>query len=778
MTQQTLDRVWLAQPAQEWVNAFPIGNGALGVMVHGGVAHEQLQLNEETVWAGGARDTLNPAAYENVPRVRQLLFEGKPKEALDLAEKTLSSIPLGVQPYQTLGDLWLDFEGHEYFDEYRRELDIENAVAHVSYRCGDSWFKREAFVSAKGGVFAMKLSAEGARTLTLTLHLTRVERAVSETCDMNSLRLRGSCPGVDGRDGVAFEALLHVMAEGGEVSERDGRIRVEGARSVTLMLAAATDFRGGNPREICRERIAAAMSKGYDKLRDEHIADYRKLFSRVTIELGETPQEVRLLPIDERLQRLKKGEQDAALGALYFQFARYLLISSSRPGNLPANLQGIWNFSIAPPWNCDFHTNINLQMNYWPAEPLNLSECHEPLFDLVERLCPSGRETARRMYGCRGSVMHHLTDVWGFTTVADGARWGLWPSGLAWLSAHMWQHFLFDGDREFLSKRAYPVLRDCALFYLDYLVEDKDGYLVAGPSMSPENNYYLPDGTIGFICMGATGDTQIAREVFTNAMAASEILQCDEDLRRAWMGAREKLQPHRIGRHGQLMEWSEDYDEVEPGHRHIMHLYGLHPGNQITPRGTPDLAQAARKTLERRMAYGASYIEGAGRIGWSCAWAISFYARLHDGESAGDYLNKLLADSTRISLLDWCPPFQIDGNFGGGAGVAEMLLQSHESTPFHAVLHLIPALPKMWDCGRVNGLRACGGLEVDLEWSAGALVCAKLRATRALPCTVFIGRETRGSHVVCDDEEICARQQEDVLNFETKAGREYLIKSA
>jgi alpha-L-fucosidase 2 len=762
MNMNSANVLWLGHPTCDWEHAFPIGNGALGAMVFGGVAHERLQLNEETVWAGGPRDTVNPKSLAALPRVRELLFNGQSQAALELADETMVSIPKRIQPYQSLGDLWLDFDGHEYYADYRRELDLDNAVTRVSYRIGQTQFSREAFVSAPDGVLALRLQSDDG--VSLNLKISRQERASVETLNESTLRLSGSCPGafdneIEEKDGVRFEALLRVAVEGGSTRAVDNGLRIEGAQSVTILLAAATNYREENPREICEKRIAAAAQKSYDELRANHIADYRTYFGRVEIELGETSDEIRALATDKRIERVRQDKDDAALYALYFQFARYLLISSSRPGTLPANLQGIWADGLNPPWESDFHLNINLQMNYWLAEATNLAECHAPLFDFLEMLTEAGRETARRMYDCRGSMAHHLTDAWGFTTPADSARYGLWPMGLAWTSAHLWQHFLFGGDKEFLRATAYPILRECGLFFLDYLVENDKGELVCGPSMSPENFYFLPNGDIGFLCMGATMDSQIVRELFANCVAASELLDCDEELRDQWRAASDKLPANRIGKHGQLMEWSEDYDEPEPGHRHVSHLYGLHPSNQITVESTPELAAAARKTLERRLAH------GGGHTGWSRAWIVNFFARLRDGEQAYENLRGLLSRSTLPNLLDTHPPFQIDGNFGGASGITEMLLQSHESTPTHAILHLLPALPEAWSSGQVRGLRAAGGFEVDMEWSGGVLLSAKLRASRPISCEVRVG-----------DGDVAFEMQGGSSRFEASVGQEYSLR--
>ena len=766
--------IWLAHPASDWEHAFPVGNGALGAMVFGGVARERLQLNEETIWSGGAREWTNPQARENLPRVRELLFQGQPAAALELADETMMSNPRIIKPYQPLGDLWLDFPGHEYFHDYRRELDLDEAVARVCYQVGDTTFTREIFASFPDKIIAVRLTSSEADSLSFSLRMTREELATSEVLDVHTIRLQGQCEGVEENgttaDGVAFEALVHAVADGGSTHIAGDSIEIEGATSATILITGATDFRGENPQQLCAERIEAASAKDWGQLRAAHIADYRTLFARVEIELGETSQAVVDEPTDLRLERVKHGADDSQLCALYFQFARYLLIASSRPGNLPANLQGIWNDKLAPPWESDFHLNINLQMNYWLAETTNLAPCHEPLFDFSESLISSALKTAAEMYGCHGAVAHHVSDAFGYTAANYSAHCGLWPMGLVWLSAHGWEHFLFNGDNDFLRDKTYPILRECGLFFLDYLVEDDKAQLLSGPSMSPENRYFLPDGTVGFLCMGATMDSQIIRELFCNCIEAAQLLNCDEKLRMQWRSALQKLPPNQIGKHGQVMEWSEDYDEPEPGHRHISHLYGLYPSNQITPLITPQLAAAARKTLERRLAH------GGGHTGWSRAWIVNFFARLHDGEKAYENLHGLLAKSTLPNLFDNHPPFQIDGNFGGAAGIAEMLVQSHESTHSQTTIHLLPALPQQWQSGKVRGLRARGGLEVDIEWQAGVLVTAKLRASREVPVCLRAGKNNL--EISCEGTAVPQAKERDELSFVALAGREYSVRTA
>jgi alpha-L-fucosidase 2 len=735
-------KLWYEQPAQKWTEALPVGNGRLGAMVFGGTDTEQVQLNEDTLWAGKPLDRDRVGAYKYLPEVRQLIFEGKYTQAQRIVQREFMS-PRLIRSYQTLGDLQLRFQTAQPVTDYRRELNLDTAIATVTYRCNDASFTREVFTSPVDQCIVVRISGDKPGMTTFDASLSRPADSEVEVIAPGRIEMTGQASHKGRHKGVKFEAQLQILAEGGELTVADNSLQLRNADAATIVIVAATDYKGDDPHTTCSQQMTDAVGKGYSELRGAHVAEHRRLFRRVELDLGRN--ESVNLPTDKRLDAVKTGAKDPALIALYFQFGRYLLISCSRPGCMPANLQGLWNEHIDAPWNCDYHININVQMNYWPAEVCNLAECHEPFFDLVENLRPRGRKTAKDVYGCQGFVAHHTTDAWWWTSPIGEVRWGMWPMGAAWCCQHLWEHYAFGGDREFLQRRAYPVMKESAEFLLDYLVEDpKTGELVSGPSMSPENRFRTPDGQVVSVTMGPAMDQQIIFDLFTNCIEAANILGINDEFVAKVVSARERLAGPKIGSDGRLMEWNEEFEEPEPGHRHISHLFALHPGKQITLNSTPELAAAARRSLEYRLAH------GGGHTGWSRAWIINFWTRLQDSVKAHENVLALLEKSTLPNLFDKHPPFQIDGNFGGTAGIAEMLLQSHTEQ-----IQLLPALPNAWSTGRVKGLRARNNFEVDLTWADGKLLRTNVHAKSGGTCRIQYG-----------DRQV---------SFETKPGKTYSL---
>lgn len=770
-----------AQPASKWPDALPVGNGRLGAMVFGTPGLDRLQLNEESIWDGEPnRDRNNPKAAAAIPHIRELLFAGKIAEAQAIAISDVLSIPRRMPCYQTLGDLHLDFSPMGLtpdvaVEDYRLQLDLDTALATVSFRHNGVTYTREIFSSGPDQVIVMRLTADKPGALNLRLTLDRPGSFQTRRSAPDRLLMQGQAlpvndnPGLPVKEhqtGVRFHAELLAIPEGGKIlpanSDAEPSIEIASADAITLFIDCATSYRypahagkssgidadvlTGDPeamRAAVNSNLTQASHRSYADLRRRHVEDHQRYFRRASLDFGPDPNAA--IPTDKRMAAIKAGGEDLHLLPIYFQFGRYMLISSSRPGTLAANLQGIWNESVNPPWGSKYTVNINAEMNYWFAESANLAELHLPLFDLLHATLTPGALTAKEIYRANGSVVHHNTDIWGDSGPIDALGGGIWPMGANWLSLHLWRHYTYTGDIRFLAEHTYPALREHAIFLLDYLVRDPStGHLVTGPSCSPENQYQFPDGKSYNLCMGPTMDISIVRAVFWRLLESANHLETlaperykalvtqDEDLLARARSAMAQLPPFKIGADGRLQEWQQDYKDHEPGHRHISHLFGLFPEDQITVQGTPELARAARLVLDKRLA------AGGGSTGWSRAWIINCMARLGDGDAAYENILALLRTSTRGNLFDVCgvkenSPFQIDGNLGAPNGFIEMLLQSHGETPLTPLaeiksagqqpltLRLLPAVPKAWKSGSFRGLRARGGVEVSCGWADGRL---------------------------------------------------------
>ena len=743
--------LWYDRPAEQWVEALPIGNGSLGAMAYGGAQQCRYQFNIDTLWEGAPHDYAHAGAAEVLPEIRRLLFAGQQRAAEDLASERFMSVPLRQMAYQPCGDLLLEFADGDAdaVEDYRRVLDLDTAIASQSWTVDGVTFTQQAFASAPARAIIVHVTSDAPGQLAFAARLTSPHAgARTAPYDDQTLLLTGAVAPADDRlargqeeNAMKLAAAVRVLDTDGSVSQSDNATHIAGATRATLALGAATNFVDWRTLDDARMHqlkldLDALAGQDFDSLRDQHVADHQQLFRRVALDLGPLPTES--LPTDQRVVQARE-HADPALDALLFQFGRYLLIASSRPGSQAANLQGIWNDQLDPPWGSKYTTNINAEMNYWPAEVANLSECAEPLFDMLGEVAESGARTARVHYAAPGWVLHHNTDLWRGTAPINASNHGIWPTGGAWLCEHLWEHYLHSGDEQFLRDTAYPIMKSAAEFFAAYLIEDPrsdEHWLISGPSNSPEQ---------GGLVMGPTMDHQIIRSLLANTIAAGEELGVDKDLRTKLQAVHDRIAPNQIGQRGQLQEWLEDRDDPNNRHRHVSHLWGLFPGSEISP-DTPKLFDAARVSLTER---------GDGGTGWSRAWKINLWARLRDGDHAYLMLHELLqltgspltdykGGGVYPNLLDAHPPFQIDGNFGATSGMCEMLLQSHRTTAEGVRrIELLPALPAAWPTGRVRGLRARGGFEVSLAWANGQLQSAELHATRAGKCQLEYGGDVR-----------------------------------
>lgn len=749
--------LYYTAPAADWNGALPVGNGRMGAMIFGTPDNELIQLNEDSLWSGGFRQRNNPKAYDNLEKIRTLIREEKTKEAEELCSDAFYGTNENQRHYQPLGDLHI-WQSAPQAEDYIRTLRLGTAVSEVMFTSGEVSFKRTVIASYPDQVIIIHFSADKKGSISFTAAIDGRDDNYdkNEAYDDNTILFTVS-------DGIPYACAITVRSVGGKCGTDANRLVCTNADEADIIIAAQSSWRTGNYVNLALSQAKATARRPFEKLLSRHIDDYRSLFDRCSLEIAPANGESVNIPTNERLEAVKNGAKDNELAAMYFNFSRYLMIAGSREGTLPLNLQGIWNKDMWPAWGGKYTVNINTEMNYWGALMQDLAECCMPLYDHIERMRENGRVTARSMYRCRGTVCHHNTDIWGDTAPQD--KWlpgTLWPMGMAWLCTHIWEHYLFTRDRAFLEEK-FDTIVEASEFFLDYLTEDEKGRLVTNPSVSPENTYYAKNGRTGTLCSGPSMDSQILYTLFTAVINAYDIVGGEEysqtvsEIR----SARDRLPKPEIGKYGQIMEWAEDYDEVEPGHRHISQLYALYPADMISPVTSPELAQAARATLERRLSH------GGGHTGWSRAWIINMWARLFDGEKVEENINALLAHSTSVNMFDMHPPFQIDGNFGGGAGIGEALLQS-----CCGELHFLPALPPSWKKGSVKGMRARGNFSVSFEWENGSLTRAEIFSLSGERLRI---RAAARPVVICGGKNVSFAEDNGTYSFDTLRGMTYTL---